>query len=73
MKHFHGIVDLKKRGKRFFFSNRFRAEEELTHAVSDYAYVWYNQISPHSYNDYRMPYEARYGLHQFKQLCYKNT
>jgi transposase InsO family protein len=41
----------------------FRTDEKLTYAVSEYAYVWYNQIRPHSYNDYRTPYEARYGLH----------
>ena len=51
----------------------FRTDEELTHAVSEFAYVWYNQVRPHSYNDYRTPYEARYGLNQFRQLCYKNA
>ena len=40
----------------------FRTEEELTHAISEYAYVWYNQIRPHSYNDYQTPYEVRYRL-----------
>lgn len=40
----------------------FRTDEEFTHAISEYAYVWYNQVRPHSYNDYRTPYEARYGL-----------
>ncbi|MBW7571907.1 integrase core domain-containing protein [Caproiciproducens sp. AGMB10547] len=51
----------------------FRTDEELAHAVSEIAYVWYNQVRPHSYNDYRTPYEARYGLNQFRQLCYKNA
>ena len=37
----------------------FRTDEELTRAVSEYAYVWYNQVRPHSYNDYLTPYEAR--------------
>jgi transposase InsO family protein len=45
----------------------FRTDEELSYAVSEYAYVWYNQIRPHSYNDYRTPYETRYGLSQFRQ------
>jgi len=40
----------------------FRNDEELDHAVSEFAYIWYNQVRPHSYNDYRTPYEARYGL-----------
>ena len=51
----------------------FRTDEELAHAVSEFAYVWYNQVRPHSYNNYRTPYEARYGLNQFRQLCYKNA
>lgn len=38
----------------------FRTDEELSYAVSEYAYVWYNQIRPHSYNNYQTPYEARY-------------
>ena len=51
----------------------FRTEEALAHAVLEFAYVWYNQVRPHSYNDYRTPYQARYGLNQFRQLCYKNA
>jgi transposase InsO family protein len=39
----------------------FRTDEELNKAVAEYAYVWYNQIRPHSYNDYMTPFEARYG------------
>lgn len=31
------------------------------------------RVRPHSYNDYRTPYEARYGLNQFRQLRYKNA
>ena len=38
----------------------FRTDEELSYEVSEYAYVWYNQIRPHSYNNYQTPYEARY-------------
>ena len=33
----------------------FKTDEELTYAISEYAYVWYNQICPHSYNDYQTP------------------
>ena len=28
----------------------------------EFAYVHYNHVRPHSYNNYRMPYEARYGI-----------
>lgn len=40
----------------------FRADEELNKAVAEYAYVWYNQIRPHSFNGYITPIEARYQL-----------
>ena len=28
----------------------------------EFAYVQYNHVRPHSYNDYKTPYEARYGV-----------
>lgn len=37
----------------------FNTDEELNYAVSEYAYLWYNQIRPHSYNNYMTPLEAR--------------
>lgn len=42
---------------RFHFST----DQELNHAVSEYAYGWYNQVRPHSYNGYQTPFEARFG------------
>ena len=40
----------------------FGTDEELNHAVSEYAYNWYNQVRPHSFNGYQTPYEVRFGL-----------
>lgn len=37
----------------------FHTDEELSNAISEYVYVWYNQVRPHSYNDYKTPQEAR--------------
>lgn len=31
-------------------------------AVEEFAYVQYNHVRPHSYNNYKTPYEARYGV-----------
>jgi len=39
----------------------FQTDEELKYAVSEYAYGWYNQVRPHSYNGYLTPHEARFG------------
>ena len=40
----------------------FHTDQELDHAVQEFAYLWYNQIRPHSYHDYMTPFEKRYGL-----------
>ena len=40
----------------------FRTAGELDRAVSEFAFGWYNQIRPHSYDGYRTPYEKRFGL-----------
>ena len=38
----------------------YHTDEELTRSIEEFAYGWYNHGRPHSYNDYRTPYEARY-------------
>ena len=40
----------------------FHTVDALDYAVSEFAYNWYNQIRPHSYNGYLTPYERRFGL-----------
>lgn len=40
-------------------------DNELNRAVPDFAYIWYNHVRPHSYNDYRTPFEARYGIRNY--------
>ena len=37
-------------------------EQELYDAVQDFAYVKYNHVHPHAYNEYRTPFEARYAV-----------
>lgn len=37
----------------------FRTEEKLYRTVEEFAYVTYNHVRLHSYNDYRTPYQAR--------------
>ena len=37
----------------------FQTDKELDDAIHQYAYLWYNQIRPHSYNDYMTPHEKR--------------
>ena len=39
----------------------YHSETELYAAVEDFAYVQYNHVRPHSYNNYKTPFEARYG------------
>lgn len=42
--------------------HHYRTEKELYTAIEEFAYVQYNHVRPHSYNDYKTPYEARYGV-----------
>ena len=37
----------------------FRTEEALYQEVEEFAYVNYNHVRPHSFNNYRTPYQAR--------------
>lgn len=37
----------------------YKTKEELDLAVKEFAYVWYNHVRPHTYNQGRTPYAAR--------------
>ena len=41
-------------------------DEELNKAVEEFAYVRYNHVRPHSYNNYKTPYEARHGIKKYQ-------
>ena len=40
-------------------------DEELNKAIEEFAYVRYNHVRPHAYNNYKTPYEARYGIKNY--------
>lgn len=44
------------------YQHYYRTEKELYTAIEEFAYVQYNHVRPHSYNDYKTPYEARCGI-----------
>lgn len=44
------------------YQHYYHTEEELYTAIEEFAYVQYNHVRPHSYNNYQTPYEARYGV-----------
>lgn len=44
------------------YQHYYRTEDELYTAVEECAYVQYNHVRPHSYNNYKTPYEARHGV-----------
>lgn len=44
------------------YQHYYRTEEELYIVVEGFAYVQYNHVRPNSYNNYKTPYEARYGV-----------
>ena len=35
-------------------------DEELNSSIEEFAYITYNHVRPHSYNNYKTPFEARY-------------
>lgn len=45
----------------FIYLNSFADEECLDSAVKKYIYLWYNHLRPHSHNNWKTPYEKRYG------------
>ena len=40
-------------------------EKDFYASVEELAYVWYNHVRPHSYNDYKTPFEARTGISNY--------
>ena len=43
-----------------FYHHHYHTKETLYTAIERFAYVYYNHVRPHVYNDYKTPYEARY-------------
>ena len=43
------------------YPNHFYDAASLDEALNRYVYVWYNHVRPHSYNDWKTPFEARYA------------
>jgi len=42
------------------YHHYYHYEKELYEDVEEFAYVHYNHERPHSYNNYKTPFEARY-------------
>ena len=40
----------------------YHSEKELYTSIEEFAYVHYHHERPHSYNNYKTPFEARYGI-----------
>ena len=50
--------------------HEYEDEDSLYQAVEEFAYVHYNHVRPHTYNNQRTPFEARVKI---SRICYKNT
>ena len=46
------------------YQHNYRTETELYSAIEEFAYVHYNHVRPHSYNNYKTPFETRYGRYK---------
>ncbi len=42
------------------YQRYYHSDEELDASINEFAYVWYNHVRPHSFNNYKTPFEARY-------------
>ena len=42
------------------YQYHFHNDYELNEAVNNFAYVWYNHVRPHTFNDGLTPFKARY-------------
>ena len=45
---------------KLIYHHYYHYEKELYEDVEEFAYVHYNHERPHSYNNYKTPFEARY-------------
>ena len=69
MRRWNAILLLKT---ELIYQYRFETAAELDYAVSEFAYDWYNQVRPHSYNGYLNPFEKK-AERTIKQWCYKKN
>lgn len=42
--------------------HHYHTDKELYESIEDFAYTWYNHVRPHTYNNYKTPFEARYKI-----------
>ena len=42
----------------------YHTDEELNSSIEEFAYITYNHVRTHSYNNYKTPFEARYEQKQ---------
>ena len=52
------------------YHHYFRNDNELDSAIEEFAYVWYNHVRPHSYNNGLTPFEARFNSKNIRSDCY---
>lgn len=44
----------------FFYIHTFHSPDHLYKAVEDFAYIFYNHVRPHSFNDFNTPFHKRF-------------
>lgn len=49
------------------YLHHYHTDEELNNSVEDFAYIKYNHVRPHSYNEYSTPFEKRHSMKSFGQ------
>lgn len=49
----------------WIYLHNYYTDKEINDSIDEFAYIHYNHVRPHSYNDYRTPFEARYGIRNY--------
>ena len=53
------------------YHHHYHNDNELNDAVNEFAYVWYNHVRPHTFNNGLTPFEARRNFENIRSRCYK--
>ena len=44
------------------YLKNYKSKSDLYTDIEEFSYVWYNRMRPHTYNNFRPPYEARFNF-----------
>lgn len=55
------------------YHHYYNNDGELSYAINNFSYIWYNHLRPHTFNGGLTPFETRYKSKNIRLKCYKNA